>query len=45
MSNKKEKEKEVKSSSTESRETVWDSFWKLSKSVEVNKEEKTVKWF
>ncbi|MDT9024398.1 MULTISPECIES: hypothetical protein [Rossellomorea] len=44
MSNKKEKE--VKgSSSTESKDTVWDSFWKLSKPVEVNKEEKTVKWF
>ncbi|MFC7783807.1 MULTISPECIES: hypothetical protein [unclassified Rossellomorea] len=43
MSNKKEKE--VKSTSTESKENVWESFWKLSKPVEVNKEEKTVKWF
>ncbi|WP_268874496.1 hypothetical protein [Rossellomorea aquimaris] len=41
------KEKEVKSNSTESdrKETVWDGFWKLSKPVEVNKEEKKVKWF
>ena len=41
------KEKEVKSTSTENerKETVWDGFWKLSKPVEENKEEKTVKWF
>ncbi|WP_280515491.1 hypothetical protein [Bacillus sp. NTK074B] len=41
------KEKEVKSTSTENdrKETVWDGFWKLSKSVDKNKEEKTVKWF
>ncbi|WP_257141227.1 hypothetical protein [Bacillus sp. AFS015802] len=41
------KEKEVKNTSTETdrKETVWDGFWKLSKSVDENKEEKTVKWF
>jgi hypothetical protein len=41
------KEKEVKSTSIENdrKETVWDGFWKLSKPVDVNKEEKTVKWF
>ncbi|WP_276607950.1 hypothetical protein [Bacillus sp. BHET2] len=43
MSNKKEKE--VKSPTSDEKETVWDSFWKLSKPDEVNTEEKTVKWF
>ncbi|WJV28466.1 hypothetical protein QTG56_15370 [Rossellomorea sp. AcN35-11] len=43
MSNKKEKE--AKNTSTEGKDTVWDSFWKLAKPVEVNKEDKPVKWF
>ncbi|BCB04267.1 hypothetical protein [Bacillus sp. KH172YL63] len=43
MSNKKEKE--PKNTTADQKDTVWDSFWKLSKPVEVNKEEKTVKWF
>ncbi|WP_160316860.1 hypothetical protein [Rossellomorea vietnamensis] len=44
---KKEKEKEVKSTSIENEDkgTVWDGFWKLSKPVEENKEEKTFRWF
>ncbi|NQD68832.1 hypothetical protein HP456_23270 [Bacillus haikouensis] len=45
MSNKNEKE--VKADSEISEDTIWDSFWKLTRPEvsESNKEEDTFKWF
>lgn len=49
MSNKtkKDKEKEVPTTPEKNENTIWDSFWKLTRPevTETKKEETTFKWF
>jgi hypothetical protein len=45
--NKKDKEKEVPPTPENNENTIWDSFWKLTRPevTETKKEETTFKWF